>query len=111
MANDSIKNLIPMMRRIMPEIIASNIVGVQPMSSLAGMVYSMKGMFSDYFNTSIEEYDESGFNYVIRTNKDILPWCVETFGEDESRWQYVDSAVYLFRDEKDFNWTILQWQY
>jgi hypothetical protein len=39
--------LMPMIRRIMPSLIASEIVGVQPMTGPVGLIHTMKNRFSD----------------------------------------------------------------
>lgn len=44
------KIVIPMIRRIIPGTIASELVGVQPMSGPVGLVYSMRFLFTDAVN-------------------------------------------------------------
>lgn len=46
------KIVIPMIRRIIPGTIATELVGVQPMSGPVGLVYSMRFLFSEAVNAS-----------------------------------------------------------
>lgn len=46
------KIVIPMIRRIIPGTIATELVGVQPMSGPVGLVYSMRYLFSENVNAS-----------------------------------------------------------
>lgn len=48
------KIVIPMIRRIIPGTIATELVGVQPMSGPVGLVYSMRFLFSDAMSTTAE---------------------------------------------------------
>lgn len=48
------KIVIPMIRRIIPGTIATELVGVQPMSGPVGLVYSMRFLFADAMTTTGE---------------------------------------------------------
>lgn len=47
----------------------------------------------------------NAFTYQL---EDMIPWCIDMFGEDRKRLA-ITSRVFYFRDEKDATWFLLRW--
>jgi len=62
------KIVIPMIRRIIPGTIASELVGVQPMSGPVGLVYSLRFLFSEAMNAPGTAADISAGDEVFGNN-------------------------------------------
>ncbi len=58
--------ILPMLRRMMPNIIAYDLVGVQPMTGPTGMIFAMRSRFSEpgvsYVETGVT-YPEKGWGW------------------------------------------------
>lgn len=90
---NDLKILLPQLRKITPSLIASEIVGVQPMTGPAGQIFSMRHGFGEKrpFIVSIGEWDNiigTEFGYYVVTsisslneNNDKLIeaecWCID----------------------------------
>lgn len=82
-----IKNLAPVLvslvRRVMPELIATDLVGVQPMSLPAGFVFDINNRFiygQPYYVTKQWELDGKRW-YLLELNDQVKAWITETFTE------------------------------
>ena len=112
----------------MPGLLAQQIIGVQPMTGLSGLVYGMQSgtsIFDTVLTTRIERVDMYGqmvdyfaikvpYGYFSKHNvesDEIREWCVETFGKEfvEERWYMRGASTYLFKTEEDRNWFLLRW--
>lgn len=110
--------IIPIIRKINPSLIASQMVGVQPMSGSAGLsphifrdkivsymeAVEVNNIMVDYYAVKIQ------YGYYF-SYTEIQQWCENTFiKEDEPyRWYMRNSNVYLFKSEEDRNWFLLRW--
>jgi hypothetical protein len=117
--------IMPMIRKVMPQMIASQLTGVQPMTGPSGMVYNMGSIFDTILTTRIEQVAVNGEEidyYAIKipygyfdkhdvSADDIHQWCIDTYSTDidDSRWYVRGSMTYLFRTEEDRNWFLLRW--
>lgn len=118
--------MLPMIKKVMPQTIASQIVGVQPMTFPSGTIFGTRSSIWDTIVTTfIEQVEIDGDNidyYAVKVpygyfskhnveNDDIHNWCTETFSKeiDENRWYMRGSTVYLFKTEEDRNWFLLRW--
>lgn len=58
-----LKITIPMIRRIFPELIANDIVGVQPMAGPVGLAFALRFLFANT-RDGVDASDEAGYNLV-----------------------------------------------
>jgi hypothetical protein len=106
MTSEDFKLLIPIIRKIVPTIIAQDIVNVQPMLQERKM------------STGCNEEQEYSYwampvGYSIKDYADIDTWLTATMGEGgwgnkQSRWIGSNSR-YWFRKESDRTMFILKW--
>jgi hypothetical protein len=128
MNNDLQKIILPMIRKVLPGVIAADIVGVQPMSGMAkipletgetykndAVAYSEPGDEIEYYWVKPEEQTSVfSLNDEIARNNSILEWCNDTYGpmEDWSvtdrRW-FASNRKFYFRDEADRTMFVLRW--
>ena len=94
--------LLPMIRKVYPGIVASQIMGVQLMSKPKYKFSRAKWYTAD----------------LMTMNQDLFKvheWCTEQFGPHDrypnawSRWVGGIMGNIKFRDEKDYQWFILKW--
>lgn len=79
------KILIPMIRRIIPGTIATEIVGVQPMQGPVGLVYTMRYRYGeDVTVPATPEFNGAGFNITENT---------ELFGNNPALRQFYSSTI------------------
>lgn len=95
--------------------LCKEILGVQPMSSAAGKLFTMK-----YAVISESKYKFSRANWYVadvdaKYYWEIDEWCEEHFGPHPnqpdawSRWVHKYEDKIHFRDEKDYVWFMLRW--
>jgi hypothetical protein len=97
----NLKVLVPIIRRVMPTVIANELVGVQPMT---GPVASLKIGVDDRNNVRLRYWVER----VTWNQNENKEWCIETYGDDPERW-YCRGSCFYFRDERDRTMFILRW--
>lgn len=108
---DKIKVLLPMIRKIMPKLIAEDIVGVQPMT---GHTTIQTGMTQDIeFPYWVELPYSPGMIFNLKNPSASTPryqeyydWCEQTFKAQD--WNKVHDRYY-FRYEKDRDWFVIKW--
>lgn len=122
--------LIGLVRRVMPNIIASQIVGVSPMTAPTADIFSMRtvfgqgariGMTKEHYKTFLRINDrpktqplrafiESGYPHVILSNisdtMEAIRWCREQFGEHG--YQRIHTT-FIFKDGADATLFKLRW--
>lgn len=131
MSNDWSSVLIPMIRNAMPEIIAQDIVSVQPMTSPAvGSMFTMNWESGPIKLVSNNDYTTQRPYHVRVTggtlsnreakHYEMSRWCGEMFGPFvdsqtevvnsplNARWFY-NEQTFKFRDEKDRTLFLLTW--
>ena len=100
---------IPIIRKLIPSIIAKELVGVQPMSTPAGQVFSMGARYSrPKLFCWIDEYAE--YSYRVRIEgydyDEILNWCKSTY---DSEIYNCHGQTLTFKYQKHLDWFILKW--
>lgn len=111
--NEFAKILLPMIRKVVPGVIAQDIIGVQPM--MDPNVFTIgEGLRSGekYFYWARPPVNIGQvFSYGSPLENDCYRWCHETFGEinDTSPWFYLESKYYFAREE-DRTMFVLKWQ-
>lgn len=105
--------ILPIMRRVMPNVIANSIIGVQPMSGPIGMIYSMRARYvyvknkiqlsKQHYRKFLRLYDRRQFTYHddilkagyfwcnVNDETDIVEWCNSMFGQ----YGYIHDSVNL----------------
>lgn len=115
MADNYTSILIPMVRHVMPTILANEIIGVQPMMGPAGSIFSF-GEASIYFTHEPHEFGK----YILHIHFDkfgvmgegrelldeIETYISDTFG---TRVQKTNGLNYIFDQEKDLTLFLLRW--
>lgn len=99
----------PLIKEVTPQILASEIVGVQPMTdttiTTSLQPVTIDGIVITYYAVRIP------YRYNTNNMNDIYEWCKKTFGENltDRRWYIRGSTTYLFKNEEDRNWFLLRW--
>ncbi len=110
--NEFAKIFIPMIRKIVPTVIAQDIIGVQPMSDTemkVGEGWYEEGKY--FYWVSPPASIGMIFAYGSALENDCYRWCQETFGECGNKdgiWFYVASKYYFSREE-DRTMFIMRW--
>lgn len=79
------KILIPMIRRIIPGTVATELVGVQPMQGPVGLVYTMRYKYGESVTVpATPEFNGAGFNITDQT---------ELFGNNPALRQFYSSSI------------------
>jgi hypothetical protein len=125
-STESVKVLLPIIRNVMTNIIANDIIGVQPMSATAGSIFSSSNwagrvrMHKEHYNHFLRVYNRRkthhpdyltgldykkvriGFSNAIAADQ----WCRKTF----KTGTYVrSSADFWFAYERDYTLFLLRW--
>jgi hypothetical protein len=118
-----LKNVrLPIISRIIPNILAHEILSVQPMSPPTGLIFTMtKNRFGKPMAEPKYKFTRSNWHIVNTRWKwnwtdsdEVFRWCVANFGrcarnpDAWSRW-YQKSEVYYFRDSDDCILFKLRW--
>jgi hypothetical protein len=110
------QSILSMIRRVQPELIAQNIVGVQPMTSQAGQIFSLRTRYDTRPLRQGDDYtDYQDYVYWVSPSskihvQDCVKWCEEVFGEIlGDRWKLVPDDLFIFRNAADRNWFIIRW--
>lgn len=128
--------VIPLIRQIVPGMIAQQIVGVQPMSTDGsskmelGETHNMDGTVEFYWVKPSQGPTEHIFSFKYnfpakpderkQRNLDILEWCSQTYGPrgiwgvdidnpNGTRW-FASDQKYYFRNESDRTMFVLRWE-
>lgn len=111
-----LKVIMPVIRNIMPNIIAQEIVGVQPMTSQPMTVGEMDHACSTWY-WARPPYDPGGIFDYARTEQhvqDIEHWIEEMCGprgswhDPDCRW-WASNGKYIFKDKEDRTMFVLRW--
>lgn len=101
------KVLLPIVKRMLPNIIAADIVGIQPMIPKEMQIGFTDGIDHPYWAEPMAS-PSSIFNYgkFDENHQEQLDWCLETFKEED----WVSSSYkFYFKEEKDRDWFVLRW--
>jgi hypothetical protein len=94
--------MIPMIRKVMPNLIAQQITGVQPMSSPSGHRHRMDIYFPKTYNKKHWPYQ-----YVItQDSREAERWCWDRF---KGRYWNNYGRKFVFKREKDAVLFALRW--
>jgi hypothetical protein len=97
------KILIPIIRKVMPNLITQQITGVQPMSSPSGHRHRMDLYFPKTYNKKYWPYQ---YDVVREDRWDIERWCWDNF--KGRNWNSYGSK-FVFKREKDAVLFALRW--
>lgn len=86
---------IKLLRKTIPQMVAQEIVGVQPMTT--PVRYNKRYWPYQYY---------LGFRYSYDEMADIERWCWRHF---KGRFWRSDERFFAFKRQKDFNWFMLRW--
>ena len=106
--------MLPMIRRVMPSVIAQDILSVQPMTVTSSRVELRCGtatLAGSQTGTWFTVYVSMPFSFAMKPAHGIehYQWCVDTFGpEDNVNWFEKDYRFY-FRNEADMSMFVLKW--
>lgn len=114
--NNARKIILPMIRKVMPGLIAQQITGVQPMSSATGSIFN----FPPTPVTVTTSRDESlKCQYIAKVSgsvdmDSIQEWVDETFGARtpgyyNPRWNKITYGKWAFKHEADLTMFVLRW--
>lgn len=116
--------LIPIIRKMMPSILAQEIVGVQPMTSSTGSIFDLSGRNRKDKLTIGEDftYDQpywaepdlgGDWEYRHERYQEIHEWTSNTFGRHTLAWNNprwsASNRRYWFKNEKDRTMFVLKW--
>lgn len=105
------REMIPLLRKQIPAMIAQKIVGVQPMSANQLRMLKLRNPSKYKFSRAkwyVADFDDKDYFEVEK-------WCAEQFGPHPrhpdawSRWHHTYSEQIHFRDEKDYVLFCLRW--
>lgn len=99
--------IIPLIRKIVPNLIAQNLVGVQPMTAPSGMAYTMKSPWAASYNVIRQIIDsDSKWAYEIAATPEVRAWIQESFilGVD-----FDEAAPYVLMTESTYLLLKLKW--
>jgi tRNA isopentenyl-2-thiomethyl-A-37 hydroxylase MiaE len=114
---------LPMIRKVDPQLIAQQIIGVQPMDASTGELFKMKfkhldpnivKFYKKYNFSRAKWYIADLFNTGHNMNE-VREWCTTQFGKKDknadawSRWTNNNNSLFRFRDEKDYIMFVLRW--
>lgn len=112
------KVLIPIIRKVMPQVIAESIVNIQPMTVPKLLMETGEGYYENgtvyyyWAKISVVAFD---LRDSVKKNEEILQWCFETYGapglwdlNDGQRWMSTN-AKYYFANESDRMLFVLKW--
>ena len=108
------KVILPVIRNIMPDIIAEEILGVQPMTSQLMSVGTMDHACSTWYWVTPPYNLDIGWDDMVSRNKEIQEWCDEIYGDKgdwsdpDCRW-WTSNRKYIFKNEEDRTMFVLRW--
>lgn len=113
-AADFSKVILPVIRNVSSQMIADEILGVQPMTSHPMTVGEMDHACSTWY-WAIPPHDLSiPWEDMIDRNKEIQNWCDEIYGDKgdwsdpDCRW-WASNRKYIFKNEEDRTMFVLRW--
>ena len=132
-SKQAVKVLLPLIRNVMPSIIANDIIGAQPMSAPAGDIFNLKPKYypvtvrltKDHYRYFLRAYnrrqyhtveyiDSLGYPSVKLTRRDdneynalkARVWAIENLKQGS----YINSGgVFWFARDKDYTLFLMRW--
>lgn len=108
------KVVLPVIRNVMPNIIAEEILGVQPMTSQLMSVGTMDHACSTWYWVTPPYNLDIGWDDMVSRNKEIQEWCDEIYGDKgdwsdpDCRW-WTSNRKYIFKNEEDRTMFVMRW--
>lgn len=94
--------MIPVLRTALPNLMAQQIVGVQPMTGTGG--YSL---FNQFFNKKFnKKYWPYQYYVKVDVFSEVERWCWERF---KGRYWNNYGRQFVFKREKDYTMFVLRW--
>lgn len=121
MLASSRSTLLPLIRKVVPTMIANQIIGVQPMTAPTGQIHTMRTSYALRpkftvlserkrwtITTSVATW------YTVSCGIDVRNWIMETFPDDENTLWHENQDQDVFHcvveiHEKVFNFLKLKW--
>jgi hypothetical protein len=98
---DMNKHIIPIVRKMMPVLVAQSIVGVQP-RGISFEEYS-KWFIQRKYNKKYWPYQYAVFDHSVI---EVERWCWTNF---KGRYWHSDCRTFVFKRQKDYAWFMLKW--
>ena len=110
------KIIMPMIRRVMPNIIANQILSVQPMALPSsklelrlGTAYLDGSKKGDWHTVFVVLPFIFAIKGELKGPNKHLDWCKQTFGEESNDTWFMRDDRYYFRNEADQAMFVLRW--
>lgn len=102
------KVLLPIVKRMLPNIIAQDIVNVQPMTASRALTVGTTDGIEHPYWVEIPNGPGTLFNFkaLDKLHMERTNWCIKTFDDDD--WM-ASSFKFYFKHEKDRDWFIMRW--
>jgi hypothetical protein len=104
MAMTNPKILIPLIRQVMPQVVAQQIIGVQPMTSSSGSIFSQRMRFSSKVYN--RKYWPHQYMISVRNMTEAERWCWDNF---RGRYWHSDYEQFVFKRSEDAALFALRW--
>ena len=98
------KILIPLIRQVMPQVVAQQIIGVQPMTSSSGSIFSQRMRFSSKVYN--RKYWPHQYRISVRNMTEAERWCWDNF---RGRYWHSDYEQFVFKRSEDAVLFALRW--
>lgn len=107
------KQMIPVIRKIMPNVLAQDIVGVQPMTGPAGSVFTVKSKYLPKYQRIDVDGIPAG-HYGIDVDFEVQLWIEQ---QPIHMWKYFDGPEDMraagrqqfLVSEQLYNWMLMRW--
>ena len=106
--------LLSALRNALPNLMAQQIVGVQPMTSTDN-IFTMKASYTPQSKYKFSRANWYVADFNLKDYHEVESWCAEQFGPHPkrpdawSRWFHKYEDKIHFRDEKDYILFVLRW--
>ena len=107
--------ILPVIRRVMPTVIANEIIGVQPMTGSSSQIFSLRASYNPLSKYKFSRAKWYEANHRYEDYDAIMEWCTEQFGPKPrrpdawTRWTDIHIDRIRFRDEQDYVLFMLRW--
>lgn len=105
MSKSTASILMPMIRQHMPSLLASQIVGVQPMTGTIGQIFNMKNKYSSNYNYLILKSWTAGRGrrmHRVQVRYQVLEWLREEYDQSQEQtpswWLFQGHVINVTED-------------
>jgi len=98
-----------------PLSVAQSILGVQPMPTYTGSIFTMRFNYATQSKYKFSRANWYVAEFNIADYTDVVHWCTEQFGSHPkypdawTRWMHKYGDHIHFRDKEDYVWFVLKW--